>query len=220
MEERLRICLWMVGGGVLGGLLGSAFGGFTGAFNALDGRAAGTRLARRVANTFLDAAERPSSHVRRAALVGALDGLIFLGVVGLVCGILVGMSDRAAHELLVPVVLGSTLLVVAAAGFGTLAFAMSHGPRTFGSVISGGLLGAFVAAWMLGVDHLLLGVVPGFLVGLLVARAASRYAPKFHPPQIGKTARSPRSDGKSDVTPPHARPDGDFFSRPDSFEEG
>jgi hypothetical protein len=220
MDDRLRICLWMVGGGGLGSLLGGAFGGLTGALFAQDGRAAGTGLGRRVADAFTADAEHPLSPIRRGALVGAIDGTVFLGVLGLVGGILLGLSRRATHELLVPAVVGSAILVGGAACFGMLAYAMSSGPRAFGGIILGGLVGAFVAALTLGVNHVLFGVVPGFFVGLLCSHAVGRYAPRFHAPQIGKKLRSPRSDSETDITqPPHLPPDTDLFSRPDSFEE-
>jgi hypothetical protein len=173
MDERLRICLWMVGGGAVGSVLGGIFGGLTAALFARSGHAAGTGFARRIADSFAQTAERKPSLLGRAIFIGATDGLIFLGIFGLVAGSLMGTIHRPTHEWLQPALFG-VVLVGGAIFFGLLAYAMSHGARTVGSVIGGGLLGASLIAWRYGVDHLLFGVVLGFLGGLLFSLAVQR----------------------------------------------
>lgn len=173
MDERLRICLWMVSGGALGAFLGGVFGGLTAALFARSGHAAGTGLARRIADSFAQTAERKPSLLRRAIFIGATDGLVFLGIFGLVAGTLMGMIHRPTHEWLQPALFG-VVLIGGAIFFGLLAYAMSCGVRTVGSVIGGGLLGASLVSWRYGVDRLLLGVVLGFLGGLLFSLVVHR----------------------------------------------
>lgn len=173
MDARLHICLWMIGGGAAGAFLGGVFGGLTGGLFARSGHAAGTGLARRVADNFAQTTERASSPVRRAIFIGATDGFIFLGIFGLAAGVLLGTIHRPTHELLWPA-LFAVVLIGGAVFFGLLAYAMSRGARTLGTVIAGGLLGACLVAMRYGVDRLLFGVVLGFLVGLLFSFAIQR----------------------------------------------
>lgn len=218
MDDRLHICLWMIGGGALGSGLGVIFGGLSAMMFARSGHAAGTGLARRIADAFERTAEQEPSPLGCAVFIGAVDGVLFLGILGLVAGALLGASGRTAHELLLPALVGSVALFGGAIFFGLLAYAMSRGAHIIVSVIAFGLFGAFLVALTFGVDRLLLGVVPGFFVGLLFSLAARRYSPTFRTPQIGKTVRYPRSD--SDITrSPHSPSDVDFFRKPDSFEE-
>lgn len=216
MDERLRICLWMVSGGCLGLGLGSAFGALSGAMFARDGRVAGTRLARRMAEIFLETAEYESPSLARAALIGAADGVLFLGSLGLVAGLLLGASGRAADELLPPLLAASVLLFGGATFFGLLAYAMSRSVWTVCNVIAGGLLGSFVAALTAGADHLLLGTVPGLILGLLVSIAARRYTPAFRPPRVAKPLPRPRSVADITGSPPSRR-DVDFFPKRDDI---
>ena len=225
MDDRLRIGLCIVGGGAFGAVLGGAFGGLTAALFAQSGGAAGTGFGRRVADAFARTSLHPPSPLRRAALIGAADGFLFLGLLGIVGGALVGASGRAADEVLMPALAGSVILVGGAIFFGTLALAMSHSARTVGNVVAGGLLGAFVAALTMGADRLLVGVAPGLLVGLvyslLYSLAARRYAPTFQPPRIGETIPRNHTDSETDITEtPHMHSDEDSFRKPDSFEEG
>jgi hypothetical protein len=216
MDDRLRIFLWIVGGGAFGAVLGGAFGGLTGALFAQSGGAAGTGFGRRVADAFAQTSLHPPSPLRRATLTGAADGFLFLGLLGIVAGALLGASGRAADEVLMPALAGSVILVGGAIFFGTLALAMSHSARTVGSVVAGGLFGAFIAALTVGADRLLLGVAPGLLLGLLYSLGARRYASTFQPPRIGKTIPHNRTDSETDITEtPHAHSDEDSFRKPD-----
>lgn len=218
MDERLRICLWLVSGGCLGIVLGGVFGGLTGVLTVRDGRAAGTGFGRRVADAFARTAQQEASPVRQGAITGAADGVLFLGIVGLVSGAFVAIVGDADPRWLPFAALASTLLVSLAAFFGVLAYAMSGGVRTFGSILAGGLLGAYLAGFLLGADRLLLGVVPGLFVGLLLSFAVRRYAPTFRPPSVAKTLPHVRAD--ADIrTAPHFRPDADSFQKPDAFED-
>ncbi len=221
MDERLRIGLWIVSGAGGGSLLGGAFGALTGALFAQSGRMAGTRLGRQVVEAFVRTGERELSPVAQGAVVGAADGVLFLGTLGLVGGALLGLGGREVGELLVPAALGSLLLVGAAAFFGVLAYGMTrHGMRAVLLVFVAGLLGSFVAGVLLGADRCLLGTIPGLAVGLVLSFVTRRYTPAFRPPRVREAAPRRRADARTDITgtpPPH--PDTDFFRPTDSFEE-
>src|SRR5690348_7176901 len=131
MDDRLRICLWMVGVGGFGSVLGGAFGALTAALYARSGGAAGTRWARRVVENFLRFAERQPSPTSRAALIGAVDGYLFLGILGLIAGAFLGMSGWRAEELWLPMMVGSGILVGGAVFFGTLAYVLTNNAAEF-----------------------------------------------------------------------------------------
>jgi hypothetical protein len=218
MDERVRISLWVLCGGGLGAILGGAFGALTGALYAQSGRAAGTGLGRRVADVFTRAGERPASAVQHAALTGAADGFLFLGIMGALTGAGVAIFGAASPRWLAPAALGAALLVGAAAFFGVLAYAMAHnGVRAVLHVFAGGLLGAFLASTLLGADRCLLGAVPGLAAGLTLSFVMRRYAPAFQPPSVGAATPRRRMDSSTDLTRPYHGEQS--FRRPDDFEE-
>ena len=183
MDERLRISVWLVSGGGLGAVLGGAFGALTGALYAQHGGSAGTRFGRGVADAFARAAEEEPSAVRRAAITGAADGVLFLGIIGTLTGVGVAIIGHAPLRWLGAAALGSAFLVGAAAFFGILAYVMAHnGVRAVVYVFAGGLFGSSVARVLLGADRCLLGTIPGLVLGLALGFVARRDAPTFRPP--------------------------------------
>jgi hypothetical protein len=220
MDERIRICFWMVGGGAFGAILGSVFGGLAGVMFAWSGHTAGTGLARRLADTLARTAEREASPLGRAGFIGAADGFFFLGILGLIAGALLGLSGRPTGELLAPIGIGSVVLVGGAISIGSLAYALRYLAAEFLYVTAGGFLGSFLAATLLGSNYGPAGIVPGVLAGLAFCRTVRRYAPTFHPPQVGKTVRSPRADANTDISGPSSSSSkSDFFGKADTFEE-
>jgi len=220
MDERLRICLWMIGGGILGSVLGSAFGVLTAALYERSGGAAGTGLARRVAEAFLDNALHPPSPTGRAALVGATDGFFFLGILGLIGGAILGMSGRSVNELLVPILIGSLLLVGGAIFFGTLAYALTHRGARFLYGAVGGIIGCWLAGSMFGSVYGGGGFVVGMMLAQALCLAVRSYSPKFQPPHVGESMPRPRNEVDTDITnSPPSHTNDDFFQKPDSFEE-
>lgn len=220
MDERLWICLWMIGGGGLGAVLGGAFGALTAVMYARSGGAAGTRLARRIVENFLETTEGQPSTIGRAALIGAADGFVFLGLLGLVTGALMGVSGRATSELVLPFAVGSVLLVGGAAFFGGLAYSLArNGLWAILCVFAGGFLGTFLAGIFLGADNCLLGTVPGLLAGLMLSFIRNLYTPTFRTPQVGKPGLRPRSHPDTDITDsPHFRSGSDAFRKSDGDE--
>jgi hypothetical protein len=221
MDDRLRICLWMVGGGGFGSVLGGVFGALAAAqLHARSGDTAGTRLARQIVDNFLQSAERQPSPLGRAVLIGAADGFFFLGILGLVTGALLGVSGRTVDELLLPIVLGTLLLAGGAIFFGMLAYTLTHHAAVLLYTTAGGFLGSFLAARLLGSVYGPIGLVPGMCIGLFLCRAVRRYSPRFQAPRVGKTMPKPRSDADTNITgSPSSPPNDDFFHKPDSFEE-
>jgi hypothetical protein len=217
MDERLRISLWMLGGGGFGGVLGSIFGALAAALlYARSGETAGTHLARRMVENFLQMGERQPFPMSRAALIGAVDGFLFLSILGLVGGALLGMSGQKADELLVPMVAGSALLASGAIFFGTLAYALTYHTAEVLYAVVGGYLGSFFAVTLLGPDYGLAGLIPGLCLGLVLCRSARRYSPKFQPPHTEKSQSQPRSGAGADITgSPPSPSDDDFFHKPD-----
>lgn len=217
MDDRLRICLWMVGGGGFGSVLGGVFGALAAVLYARNGGAAGTRLARCIVANFLDTAERQPSSTRRAALIGATDGSLFLGLLGLIAGALLGWSERGASGLELAG-LGCILLGFAAY-FGVIAYILSGLPAIFG-VCLGGVAGSAFAGFILGTDNCLLGTVPGLLVGLIFSLLHRRYAPSFRSPSIGKPIPRHRLNSETDITgTPHLRPGSDDIRKSDTDYE-
>jgi hypothetical protein len=220
MDDRLRICLWMVGGGGVGAVLGCAFGALTAALYARSGGGAGTGWARRLADAFLNAESHQPSPTSRAAFVGALDGFVFLGILGLVGGALLGLSGQSAGELLVPMMVGSLLLVGGAVFFGTLAYALTYYGRECFYGSGGGILGCLLASSLFGSGYGPLGLVPGIIFGLILGRTVRRYSPKFQPPHFENSILRSRSEANSEITePPPSRTNDEFFPKPDAHEE-
>jgi len=192
MDERLRICLWMLGCGGIGAILGGAFGAMTGYLYHESGGVAGTRFGRWVADSLAHTAEHEPSSAWYAVLVGAADGFLFLGVLGLCAGIAVALCGQVDASWLGMAALGSALLVGLAAFFGTLAYAMTrYGSRALLFILGGGLFGSMMAGSLLGVNDTLFGTVPGFLLGLALTFVTRRYTPTFRPPNVGEPV-SPR----------------------------
>ena len=79
MDESWRNLALILGAGGYGAVVGSVFGAVTGAVHWGSGRAAGTAIAHRVAVAFEKAGDRELSRQTRGAIIGALDGFLFLG---------------------------------------------------------------------------------------------------------------------------------------------
>jgi hypothetical protein len=216
MDERVRISLWLVGGGGLGALLGGAFGALTGALYWNSGRSAGTRFGHAVADSFARAAGREPSRLRRGAIVGAADGVLFLGALGILAGGLgaAGPSGGSVRWL-ASVMLTGLLLVIGGVFFGLLAYALvRNGTWAVVAMFAGGVLGAVGSIGLLGPDYFLLGVLPGLFAGLLFSFRVRRWAPTFRPPWLGARAPRSRPDADTDITGPPRRSEG-----PDSIRK-
>jgi hypothetical protein len=170
MDETSHRLFWILGGGGFGAALGGVFGAAAGATYWSSGRTAGTAFGQRVATAFDNAGEQELSRTTRGAIVGATDGFLFLGVVGIMVGVFFASVGQANEALFIPLVITSSILALAAAFFGMLAYAMvRNGVWAVIGLFFGALTGAILSALALGVDRFLLGVVPGMAVGTLAS---------------------------------------------------
>ncbi len=178
MDEKLRLLAWIIGGGGLFGLLGAGFGALAGGLHGQAGRASGTALALRIVRSLLgtDDEDHPSSG--RGAIVGAVDGFLFLFVIGTLLGAL-GARAGLALSTAGLLVLAVLCLVAGALFFGGLALAMSRSgmpgmASLFGGATAGGVLGYYLAA----VSGLMVGVLGGATLGTLGTLAGQRFLPR------------------------------------------
>jgi hypothetical protein len=173
VDAQFQLFLWMLGGGGLLGVIGLLFGALTGLLTHRDGRFAGGIIGQKVLQAIVRVSERPPSPAARAAIVGAAEGLCFLGLVGLVLGGLVG--HYATAGVILWIALGAVLLPLSAALFGILAYGLSQaGTRILGLFCCGGLIGAFTGAKLGATDGILIGTAVGALTGLLLGLIARR----------------------------------------------
>ena len=175
MDERLRTFLLILGSGSFLGLLGALFGAVAGACYWRSGKAAGSAAALGVARAFDRAAGRRASRLARGLLVGAVDGFLFLGVLGVAAGAVLAYGGLARVEVLTPLSLGAVLTVLAAIGFGLLAYGLARaGVRALAGVFAGAVLGGFVGLFVASWTGLLFGCV----LGLLGGNAAALLTPR------------------------------------------
>src|SRR4051794_17999579 len=90
MDERVRLFAWIAGSGGFFGLLGAGFGAVTGLVYWRSGRAAGTAVGLRVARAFERVEGQELSRSSRGAIVGAVDGFLFMAVLGVLLGTIAG----------------------------------------------------------------------------------------------------------------------------------
>jgi hypothetical protein len=176
MDERLQAFLWILGSFGVGGALGATFGAVAGGLYWRAGGAAGTRLAQRVVDAFGRFAERDFTVTTKGALVGAIDGFVFLGVVGTLIGVVAMRGGPEHTSALGKIGVGATLLVAGAIFFGVLAYTLTHvGVKALGLVCSAGIGGALIGLRLTGAPGLMFGSVLGVVAGnglaLIVFRA-------------------------------------------------
>lgn len=188
MDETWRRLAWILGTGGYGAVLGGVFGGVTGYVHWGSGRAAGTFLGHRLLEAFESAGGQEYSPRQRGTLVGVTDGFVFLGVIGTVVGTVFAYVGRPDDEVLLYGAVGGVLLALAAMFFGILAYAIvRNGVWAVIGLFIGGIGGAFAATLLFGVNHLLAGVVPGLVVGMLAGLLWRRFEPRFHEPRVAKS---------------------------------
>jgi hypothetical protein len=150
------------------GLLGAAFGALVGHLSWKRGHSAGSAAGLAIARAMARVAGRQSSPGRTGALVGATDGLIFLGLVGTAVGLLAARG-HFGWTLLGRAAFGVLILTGSAVFFGGLALGIIHaGTRAIAGVFAGGMLGAASGAMLARGDGLVLGAVGGVLAGTLL----------------------------------------------------
>jgi hypothetical protein len=174
MDDRVRIFLCSLGGTGLFGLLGGVFGAVVGAWPRSGGHAAGGAVGIWVTQALERARRSPLSDRTSAAVIGGVDGAIFLGILGCLFGGAVGWAGEAHTHLLLDVGLVAAALVALALGFGCIAHGLTRGGiRSFGVLFLvtilcstvGGALGGVPGVFIGALVGMALGAVGGFVVG-------------------------------------------------------
>jgi hypothetical protein len=207
MDERLRVFAVVLGSGGFCALLGGLFGAVAGATYWGSGKAAGTVFGLTVARVIAGGQEM--SRKAQGAVVGAVDGLVFLGTLGSLAGAFLAHVRHDEGEFLVPAAAGLAFLVLLAVLFGLLGYAAVRAGvyavvGIFAGGLLGGLLGAWAAAWVgtyrAGLFGWLLGAAAGVLAGTGLGTLARRYSPRFTEPRAGAVPSRQRRHGSTDIT--------------------
>jgi hypothetical protein len=183
MDEKLHILGWIAGSGGFFAVLGSAFGALAGGLYARSGRRAGTGLGLGVAQALARAGGKELSPTAQGAIVGAVDGFLFLGVLGSLAGAVAAYSGRARLEMVRPVMLGALLLVGGAGFFGGLAYSVTRaGVRGLAAACGCAAVGAFAGFYLAGSHGLLIGIIAGVVAGNLFSLGWRQDGPRFAEP--------------------------------------
>jgi hypothetical protein len=183
MDDRLRLLLFALAGAGLFGLLGAVFGATAGALARAGGRAAGSALGLNAARALVKVRRRELSDVATGVVVGGVDGLTFLGVVGTAFGLLYGYSGERPREVLLNLAMGTGLLALAAALLGTLASGLVRAglwgvAAVFVAALGGGVVGGRLA----GLPGLFYGAMIGFGAGAVAGLVRGSIRPASRPP--------------------------------------
>jgi hypothetical protein len=171
VDDQLRTFLQVLACGGSFGLLGAAFGGLVGHLAWRRGRPAGSAAGLAVARAMARAAGREGTPGGTGILVGATDGLIFLGVIGTALG-LSAARGHFAWSVLNRLGFGFLVLTGGAVLFGGMALGIVYaGSRAVAGVFAGGIIGAASGAVLGRGDGLVLGAVGGLLAGTLLGVA-------------------------------------------------
>jgi hypothetical protein len=179
MDDKLRILATVLAGTGSGAVLGGVFGGVAGSLYWQSGRAAGTALGTSVARAFARAAGSELSPGTKGALIGATDGIVFLGLFGTLASAILAYSGQAEWEQVRPMAVAVLFLMAGAMLFGLVAYSLLQGG--IGSVVwvfVGGLSGGGWGGRHYGPDGLFLGAVVGALAGTLGAALWRRLGAK------------------------------------------
>ncbi len=153
------------------GLVGAAFGGLVGHLAWKRGRPAGSAVGLGVARAFARVARSEASAGRTGTLVGAVDGLLFLGFSGAVLGLLAARG-HVGWVALGHAAFGFLILTGGAVFFGGMALGLVYaGVRAIAGVFAAGVLGAAGGALIGHADGLVVGAVAGILTGTLLGVA-------------------------------------------------
>ncbi len=167
-DSRLLLFGWTLLGMATFALLGSLFGGLAGGLSWYHGRAAGSGFAVRIARALARLGEGELSPLAMGALVGAVDGAVFLGLLGGLLGLAAGYTETPPADW----VLRGLAIVAAMLGgaivFGLFAYGLVRlRVRAMLEVFLGGMAGAFAAVSLAGIPHIVPGVVIGMFLGAL-----------------------------------------------------
>jgi hypothetical protein len=168
VDEQLQSFARVLAAGGFFALLGAVFGGLVGYLSWKRGRPAGSAAGLAAARALARAAGRDNTPGTTGIVVGATDGLLFLGLAGTALGLL---AARGHIEWTVPgrVAFGLLVLAGGAVFFGGLAFGIIYsGTRGVAGVFAGGMLGAVSGALLGRSDGIVIGAVSGVFAGTIL----------------------------------------------------
>ncbi len=180
MDDRLRLFLCTLSGAGLFGLLGAVFGAAAGANVRAGGRVAGGALGLAAARALERVRGREFHPIAAGLVVGGIDGVAFLGVVGAVFGLVYGSVGERNREMMVNLAMAAGGLALGAAVMGSMASGLVRaGVWGIGVVFVAALGGGTLGVRLAGVPGLFYGATIGFGLGALAAivRASARPAP-------------------------------------------
>jgi hypothetical protein len=174
MANLTDILLWASAGAGVFAVIGALFGALAGAHARAQGQAPGGGLGNTVARAFGLLGEEDQYKPGTGAVVGAVDGAVFLSVVGFLVGAALGYGDTAFgwEELLVPL-RAALVLVIATIVLGALAYFLIWGGQRavglFFFILMGVVVGGYLESRFGIDDGLLYGLLGGGFLGLLAA---------------------------------------------------
>jgi hypothetical protein len=171
VDQQLQTFARVLACGGFFGVIGACFGGLVGHLAWKRGRPAGSAAGLAAARAVARVAGHESSPGRTGFLVGATDGLLFLGLAGTALGLLAARGhfgwqalSRAAFAVLI--------LAGGAVFFGGIALGIIYaGARALAGVFAGAMVGAASGAALWRGDGLVIGALGGVLAGTLLGVA-------------------------------------------------
>lgn len=175
MNAELHAVTWTVGGAASFSLIGGLFGALAGGLSWRNGNATGSFIGTRLARAIQRVVERDLTPTQKGIIVGAADGAVFLGIVGILVGLIAHFSGEEPSRWLWPTFLLVMALLSGAVLFGLLAYGILHlKVHSIFTISVGGLIGGSITALNMGAEHIVPGAVAGMIVGSLLYYLISR----------------------------------------------
>lgn len=165
-ETELNYVSWMVIGGLCLAPIGAAFGAAAGVLARRQGHMPGSSWASALADRLACLRRKDFSPVGRGAVVGAVDGFLFLAFLGSAIGLIAGTNGTVpAPQLLLAATEGIALLAATALLLGIVAHALIHGTKGRSVVFFTGGVGALIGFCLAGSGGAGYGLLAGSVVG-------------------------------------------------------
>jgi hypothetical protein len=169
VDEQLLTFARVLACGGFFAFVGALFGGFVGHLSWKRGRPAGSVAGLSVARAMARMAGQEGTPGSTGALVGAVDGFLFLGLSGVALGLFAAKSHMG-WAVLNRLAFGFLVLSGGAVFFGGLAVGISYaGVRAIAGVFAGGMLGAASGGLVGHGDGIVFGAVGGMAAGTILS---------------------------------------------------
>ena len=169
MDERMDTFLLLLGFSAFGGIVGAAFGASAGALYWASGRTSGTAAGLAVERAIARVSRAEPTRGRRGAVVGAVDGFLFLGLTSLVSGFLMRRFGLVGGRVFLNIGLGGLALMCAAVALGILAYVLTRvGVQGLAVSLPLAVLAAFAGLLVAGWSGYMVGILGGLTLGTLI----------------------------------------------------